>query len=151
MRMINVQLLHRSLARVTHTSEVTLQVIDDTHTGSAAAGERDRFLYAVKRFNGFWFFRTYAIQSVWRVRSSAILRCACLPACVFSRLELLGCVPAIFSMSTDCAFVDPHMHLWDFQEHPDVHDRQLLAGVRDRALSLHYSQEIEVTLFVCVC
>jgi hypothetical protein len=36
------------------------------------------------------------------------------------------------------------MHLWDFQEHPDTHDRRLLAGVRERALPLHYEREIEV-------
>ena len=48
-------------------------------------------------------------------------------------------------MSADCIFVDPHMHLWDFKEHADVHDRRLLAGVRERTLSSHYDQEIEVS------
>jgi predicted TIM-barrel fold metal-dependent hydrolase len=51
-------------------------------------------------------------------------------------------------MSADCVFVDPHMHLWDFQEHPDTHDRSLLAGVRERALPLHYEREIEVRLIM---
>jgi hypothetical protein len=44
-----VQLLHRSLARVTHTSEVTLQVIDDTvtvtvrHTQQAVVWVKETF------------------------------------------------------------------------------------------------------------
>ena len=50
-------------------------------------------------------------------------------------------------MSADCVFVDPHMHLWDFEEHADVHERRFLAGVRERALSSHYDQEIEVSAF----
>ena len=48
-------------------------------------------------------------------------------------------------MSAECAFIDPHMHLWDFQEHADVHDRSLLAGLREQALLPHYAQEIEVS------
>ena len=50
-------------------------------------------------------------------------------------------------MSVDCVFVDPHMHLWDFEEHADVHERRFLAGVRERALSSHYDREIGVGAF----
>jgi hypothetical protein len=38
-------------------------------------------------------------------------------------------------MSVDCIFADPHMHLWDFEEHANIHERRFLAGVRERALS----------------
>ena len=65
-----------------------------------------------------------------------------------SRLQWLVGVFSPFGMSADCVFVDPHMHLWDFQEHPDTHDRSLLAGVRERALPLHYEREIEVRLIM---
>ena len=39
------------------------------------------------------------------------------------------------------------MHLWDFEEHADVHERRFLAGVRERALSSHYDREIGVGAF----
>jgi hypothetical protein len=50
-------------------------------------------------------------------------------------------------MSEKIAFIDPHMHVWDFLEYEDVHDIQLLGGVRHRALLTHYSQEIEASIY----
>jgi hypothetical protein len=73
---------------------------------------------------------------------------------VITTLRPLVVVSALFftsNMSADCAFVDPHMHLWDLKEHADTHDRRLLSGVREQALSLHYKEEIEVRSFICYC